>query len=350
MIRVLIVNDSITQREILRRLFASDDELVVIAEARNGQEAVAMVQQHAPDVVLMDIHMPGLDGIAATREIMRICPVPIVIASATLKRRDIDFALQAYEAGEIAVIEKPEGAVLLHLHKMAPELRRELIAASKAKVRRVPLTSTAARTSALPLKRPRISITSAPIDVIGMCASTGGPPILAEIFSHLPKPFPIPILLVQHISHGFEEGFARWLATQSGQTAGIATIGQPLSPGIWLSPGGKHLTLSPRNRIDLPAGQPGETHCPSGNPLFQSLARHRGDRAVGILLTGMGDDGAQGLLEMRRAGGTTVIQDEATSLIWGMPKVGQEIGAAMHELSPLEIAETLSRLCEPRAA
>ena len=135
MIRVLIVEDSVTQREIFRRLFAADDELTIVGEARNGREALEKVRQYRPDVVLMDIHMPDMDGIEATAEIMRECPVPIVVASATLKKRDVDLAMQAYQAGAVSVIEKPAGAVLLHLEKMGPELRDELIAASKARVR-----------------------------------------------------------------------------------------------------------------------------------------------------------------------------------------------------------------------
>src|SRR4051812_45263927 len=130
MIRVLIVEDSITQREILRRLLAGDGGFTVVAEARNGKEALALVQKHAPDVVLMDIHMPDMDGITATREIMRQCPVTIVIASATLRKDDVDLALKAFQSGAVSVIEKPEGAVLLHMQKMGPALRRELVAAS----------------------------------------------------------------------------------------------------------------------------------------------------------------------------------------------------------------------------
>src|SRR5437588_1456936 len=135
MIRVLIVEDSVTQREILKRVLAEDPQFVIVAEARDGSEAVGMVQKHTPDVVLMDIHMPDMDGITATGEIMRHCPTPIVIASATLKKRDIDLAMKAFQAGAVSVIEKPDGSVLLHLGKIGPALRRELIAASKAKVK-----------------------------------------------------------------------------------------------------------------------------------------------------------------------------------------------------------------------
>lgn len=344
-IRVLIVDDSVTQREIFRRLLADDPELIVVAEARNGREAVDQVLAHAPDVVLMDIHMPDMDGIAATSEIMRRCPVPIVVASATLKKRDVDLAMKALEAGAVSVIEKPGGAVLLHLKKIAPELRRELIAASKARFRRMgnPLPPAPAKetpTSQGPVAFPRLS----PVKVIGICASTGGPPALLEIFSALPKPFPIPILLVQHISQNFEEGFARWLSASSGQSVGLAIDGQRLMPGIWISPAGRHLTVGGSTHLELPPGKESELHCPSGNSLFESLAKHFGPNASGIQLTGMGDDGAQGLLTLKHAGGITLIQNESSSLIWGMPQAAQKLGAATYELDLARIAQAILQM------
>jgi two-component system chemotaxis response regulator CheB len=345
MIRVLIVEDSVTQREIFKRLLANDDELTVVAEARDGNEALAKVREHLPDVVLMDIHMPDMDGIAATRSIMQHCPVPIVVASATLKKCDVDLAMQAYEAGAVSVIEKPEGAVLLHLEKMAPELRRELLAAAKAKVvRRGPPAGAKA-----PEQRRPLAAALPAVAAVGVCASTGGPPVLAQIFAQIPKPYPLPLLLVQHISHGFEEGFAKWLTQSTGQRVALATSGQPLTPGVWLAPGGRHLTLAGPARIELPRGSDADIHCPSGNPLFASLAEHLGPRSAGVLLTGMGDDGAAGLLTLKQAGGLTVIQEEASCLIWGMPKVAQQQGAAVWELDPQDIARTLTRLSQEPA-
>ena len=338
MIRILVVEDSITQREIFRRLFAADGQFTVVAEAATGREAVAMVQKYLPDVVLMDIHMPDMDGIAATREIMRLCPVPIVVASATLRRHEVDLAMKALEAGAVSVIEKPEGAVLLHLHKIEPQLRHELLAAASVKMpRRVvsaPVESTAAPASGWPTN----------VEVIGVCASTGGPPVLVEIFSALPKPFPLPVLVVQHISEGFVEGFARWLGETTGHPTRLANGGERLEPGLWLATGGRHLALGGRARLDIVPRRENDLHCPSGNVLFESLSRQGASRAMGILLTGMGDDGATGLASLKKAGGFTVIQNEATSLIWGMPKTAQQLGAAMQELSPRDIARVMIRV------
>ncbi len=342
MIRVLIVDDSITQREILKRLVNGDSAFTVIAEARNGREAIAKVLENPPDVVLMDIHMPDMDGIEATRQIMRQCPVPIVVASATLQKQDVNLALQALEAGAVSVISKPQGAVLLHLDKIAPSLRNELLAASTVKIPRHDSTALRRTVPALPAQSSRTQ----PIDIIGVCASTGGPPVLMQIFAAIPKPVPVPILLVQHISEGFEEGFARWLSDTTGQSVRLATSEQRLAPGIWMAPNGTHLTVSSPTRISLIPKNPKDIHSPSGNPQFQSLATHFGPRAAGVLLTGMGDDGAQGLLTLRLAGGTTIIQDEASCMIWGMPKSGKQLNAACQELNPADIAVTLTHMLQ----
>ena len=344
MIRVLIVEDSITQREILKRLVNGDSAFTVIAEASNGREAIAKVLQYSPDVVLMDIHMPDMDGIEATRQIMRLCPVPIVVASATLQKQDVNLALQALEAGAVSVISKPAGAVLLHLEKIAPSLRNELLAASTAKIkRRVAYDRPAAVSRRLPETARAKSI-----EIIGVCASTGGPPVLMQIFAAIPRPVPVPVLLVQHISAGFEEGFARWLSDRTGQSVRLAVSGQRLEAGIWMSPNGTHLTVSSPARIELVPKKTGDIHSPSGNPQFESLARHFGPAAVGVLLTGMGDDGAQGLLALKQAGGITIIQDETSCMIWGMPKSGKQLNAASQELNPEGIVVMLTQLLERR--
>ena len=219
MIRILIVDDSVTQREILHNVLEADGEFVVVGMARDGSYAVEMVKEHQPDVVLMDIHMPIMDGIEATRQIMSQCPVPIIIISATLRKRDIDHGLAAFEAGAVSIVQKPKGAALLHLKKIGPELREAILAASQARVKR--------RATAVPIVQPaspdKADTAAALVEVVGICVSTGGPPILVEIFSALPKPYPLPILLVQHISEPFVEGFATWLSTRTGQSVRIVT-------------------------------------------------------------------------------------------------------------------------------
>jgi two-component system chemotaxis response regulator CheB len=350
MIRVLIVEDSVTQREILKRALESDSQFAVAGEARNGREAVALVQEIDPDVVLMDIHMPDMDGIEATRIIMSTQPVPIVVLSATVRKRDVDLGLKAFDAGAVSVIEKPKGAALLHLHKLAPTLHKELLVASMARVKQprvVRRPGEAARRLAAASAAAQAGLT--PVKVIGICGSTGAPPVLSKIFSDIPRPFPLPVLLVQHISRGFEEGFAKWLSQSTGQTARIAVERQRLEPGIWVAPADRHLLLGAGgNRISLAERDPKDVHCPSGDPLFRSLATHFGPQAAGVLLTGMGDDGAHGLLALRASGGHTLIQNEASCVIWGMPKVAKQLDAAEHELEPAAISAALTTMAKQR--
>ena len=344
MIRILIVEDSVTQREILRQLLDAEPEISIVGEARDGCQALAMVQELKPDVVLMDIHMPILDGVQATRQIMSKAPVPIVIISATLQKKDIDHGMAALEAGAVALVQKPTGAVLLNLKKIGPELREAILAASQANLqnaRRSARRNIAAQTVATEEKFP-------PVEIVGICTSTGGPPVLNEILSRLPQPIHVPILLVQHISQGFEEGFAKWLSQQTGQPIEVVYNARRLTPGIWMSTQGKHLSVASTARMMLTQPSPSDIHCPSGNQLFSSLAHHFGPRAAGVQLTGMGDDGAKGLLALRRAGGQTLVQDEASSLIYGMPQVAMQLGAAVYQMDPREIAAKLTSILTPR--
>jgi two-component system chemotaxis response regulator CheB len=342
MIRVLVVEDSVTQREILCRIVRDDVELTVAGEARNGTEAIEMVRELSPDVVLMDVHMGEMNGIEATRTIMRDHPTPVVIMSSTLQQRDIDLAVEAMRVGAVMAIEKPKGAALLHMRKMAPELYRVLRAAAGTRVR-----TTAVRNA----ERPKVvagkyQLPPGSIKVIGVASSAGGPSILVEIFSALPRDYPIPILLVQHISPGFEEGFANWLSQQTGQVAKIATKSHKLEPGIWLAPTGHHIVLNSPHQIGLLPRQSKDIHCPAGDPLLASIADQLGTSAVGVVLTGMGDDGARGLLALKEAGGQTIIQDEATSMVWGMPQAAKKAGASQFELNPAEIADALCRIAK----
>lgn len=346
MIKVLIVEDSITQREILCRIVRDEDDMTVAGEARNGAEAIEQTRKLSPDVVLMDVHMDDMNGIDATRRIMRDHPVPIVIMSSTLQERDIDLAVEAMRVGAVTAIEKPKGAALLHMSKMGPQLCAVLREAAAAKIR------PPASRSATPPAAPRVGVYHSPaeaVKVIGVASSAGGPSVLVEIFSALPRGFSIPILLVQHISAGFEEGFANWLTQQTDQQARIAAKGQKLAPGIWLGPTDRHIVLNTPHQIGLLPRQPSDIHCPAGDPLLASIAEQHGKSAVGVVLTGMGDDGARGLLALKQAGGQTMIQNEATAMVWGMPQAAKKLGASQFELTPAEIAQALCRLM-PRAA
>lgn len=339
-IRVLIVEDSITQREILCRILSQGEEFTVVGEARDGAEAVKKSRELSPDVLLMDVHLDGSNGIEATEQIMRDNPLPIVIMSSTLRKRDIDLAVEALRVGAVEVIEKPKGAALLHLSKMAPKLRQVLCEAAVTSVRKSAVREVDKASVRLEHYQPPAQSTQ----VIGVCVSAGGPSVLVRIFSALPAGFPIPIVLVQHISAGFEEGFAIWLTRQTGQTARIASDGQRLTSGIWLGPTGQHIVLKSPRVIGLLPKHEEDIHCPAGDPMLSSLAEQHGTAAVGVVLTGMGDDGARGLLALKRAGGQTIIQNEATSMVWGMPRAAMKAGAHDYAFNPAEIAAALRRL------
>lgn len=343
MISVLIVEDSVVQRAILKRALERDAEFSLAGQARNGKEAVELVEETRPDVVLMDINMPEMDGIEATQVIMQRCPVPIVIVSSTLNKRDVDQSLKAIGAGAVSVIAKPDYAGSAEHQEIAPAMRREIIAASKVKVgRRSSDPVPAAIQASVPTGTASIPVVSA--EVIGICSGTGALPDLQRILSALPKPVPLPVLLVQHMWEGLDEGFAPWLSGLTGQPIAIAENGQQLQPGVWLGPAGQHLTLGAGKRIVLLAGEPEEVPCPAGDVLFHSLALHLGSSAAGVLLAGQGKDGAAGLLSILQGGGQTLIQDENSCALWGAPEVASRFGAATHELSPDAIAEALTRM------
>ena len=343
MIRLLIVDDSITQREILRRSLEIHPDFTVVGEVPDGSQAVQAVKDLVPDVVLMDVHMPSMDGVEATRQIMTQCPVAIIIVSSTLQSRDLNHGLAALQAGAVAILQKPSGAALLHLDEIAPELREAILSAAQIQIRPAPSSSRSRAPLPHPAPKDILDRTHRdPVQAIGLCASTGGPPVLVEILSALPRPYPVPLLVVQHISHAFVEGFTTWLADRCERPVRLVHSHQPLEPGIWFAPPGTHLTLGSGQHMELIPQLPSDIHCPSGDPLFRSLARHLGPHAAGIQLTGMGNDGAEGLLQLRKAGGITLIQDEESSMIYGMPKAAKLLDAGELELSPQEITHVLS--------
>lgn len=345
MIKVLIAEDSITQREILARVVREDEEMTVVGEARNGTEAVKMAADLAPDVVLMDVHMPEMNGIDATAQIMKESAVPIVIMSSTLRQRDIDLAVEAMRVGAVLAIEKPKGSSLLHLPKMGPNLRRVLREAAGTRVRR----TISAPAGEQPVRSGLFKPPASPVHAIGICSSAGGPSTLIAIFAALPPSFPIPVLLVQHISAGFEEGFANWISERTQQTARIAAPGDRLTPGIWMGPRDQHLVLDTPHRLGLVPRRDDDIHCPAGDPMLTSMADRLSNQAMGIVLTGMGDDGARGLLAVKKAGGQTMIQNETTAMVWGMPGSAKKLGASDYEMSPSELSDALCRMAKQKS-
>ncbi len=343
-LRVLVVDDSPVARAVLRSILEGDPGIEVVGLARNGWEAVQMTARLRPDVITMDVRMPEMDGYEATCQIMAYHPTPILIVTASLSKQDVDFSFRMLEAGALDILEKPAGEDPVALRSKARDLIERVRLLSRVRVithlrgrragRPLPLASIRAEPCPVPAEAPDRLV------VIG--ASTGGPRALQRILSSLPADFPAPILVVQHIASGFTRGLVEWLAGETRLRVSLAHQDDGLVPGrVYIAPEGCHL-LPNHRRIHL-AETPRTPLIPSVDVTMRAAAQNLGRRAIGILLTGMGNDGAEGLLAIRRAGGITIAQDQATSTIFGMPRAAIELGAPQQVLPLEEIAPALLR-------
>lgn len=333
MIKVLIVEDSPTVRRLLRAIIESDSRMTIIGEAANGEEAVSACRRLRPDIISMDIAMPKMDGIEATRIIMAETPCPIVIATASLERREEELRQAGIDAGALAVLPKP--CDLPGNDPAADELLRQLrVMAGVRVVRRRQSPPTTSQAEAI--HREYTWGGRTPVHILAIGASTGGPPALQLILKELPADFPVPIVVVQHISIGFVKGFVSWLDETLQVNAKIAEGGETLVPGtVYVAPDEKHLRVFKGGRITLGDDRAIGGHRPAVNALFESVATAYADSAAAALLTGMGKDGATGLKAIRNAGGRTLVQDEATCVVFGMPKEAILAGAA-EQIAPIE--------------
>jgi two-component system chemotaxis response regulator CheB len=345
MIRVLVVEDSPVAQEFLSYVLTSDPDIRVVGVARNGAEALDDVKALRPDVITMDIHMPIMDGFEATRRIMESSPVPIVIVSGSTGAMEMASTFRALEAGALAVVLRPPGLDHSAFDKGSKELILTVKLMSEVKVVRRFTRGNPARANApaIPAQGPE----AAPgIRIVAVGASTGGPPVLKEILSGLSKDFAFPLLIVQHIALGFVKGFSEWLAGASGFPVRIASDGEVPLPGHgYLAPDGFHLGVTSGPRIALSADTPESNGLrPSVAYLFRSVAKVLGPRAVGVLLTGMGRDGAEEMKMMKDGGAITIAQDEDSSVVYGMPGEAIKLDAATYILPPKGIAAMLSAL------
>jgi two-component system chemotaxis response regulator CheB len=339
MIRVLVAEDSAVTREYLVYLLRQDPGLEVVATARNGQEAVQQAERLKPDVILMDIHMPEMDGYEATRQIMERAPTPIVMVSASLSQSEVAMTFEALKAGALTVMEKPVG---LDRPDHAETTRRLLetlkLMAEVKVVRRWPRRERPIRPSPPVVKADR------PVRLIAIGASTGGPAALGEILAGLPGDLVAPILVVQHISPGFTAGLAVWLGQSTRLTVKLAEAGERVRAGaVYLAPDRVQLGITKDGRIHL-TKEPVDGFCPSASHLFQSVGEAYGSATLGVLLTGMGRDGAGGLKRLREAGGITIAQDEESSVVFGMPAEAIRLGAAQYVLSVEQIPGAIRSL------
>jgi two-component system chemotaxis response regulator CheB len=343
-IRVLVVEDSLTVRRRICEVLAADPEIELAGEAADGKEAIELCRDRRPDIVTMDMILPVMSGLAATEYIMAHCPTPILVVSSSFNRGELFKTYDALAAGAVDVLEKPTG--------MEPEgvWERNLLAQIKLVSKIRVITHPRLRLAGLgqpaapapdPARGPERSAS-----VLAIGASTGGPGAIVEVLHGLPAAFRQPILLVLHISEPFGIAFAEWLDGQTARRVSYARDGETVASiagKVAMAPPGRHLVVR-EGRLRL-TDDPERHSCrPSVDALFESVAREYSRAATGVLLTGMGKDGAAGLLAIRRAGGLTIAQDEASSVVYGMPREAVLLGAAERVLPLKEIGPALGTL------
>jgi two-component system chemotaxis response regulator CheB len=353
---VLVVDDSAFMRKLVSEVVESTGEFRVVGTARDGQDALRQVASLQPDLVTLDVDMPGLDGLAALEYIMRDHPRPVVMLSAGSTEGGADATLRALERGAVDFVRKPSGAISLDLDLVREQLLQALRAASGVRVAIHPVLASGYLPA--PPKPPvtHVPLSGAPSRVVCIAASTGGPAALAQIIPALPAWPDTAVLIVQHMPAGFTASFARRLNTASALTVHEAVDGAPLRAGhAYVAPGGLHLRV--HGSSELPRLALGDDPAqwgvrPAADPLFTSVAQLFGENAIGVVLTGMGRDGADGLLAMRQAGGRAVVQDVITSVVPGMPEAarklaGADIVAPLHEIAA-SIGLQVQQLPAPR--
>lgn len=344
MINVLIVDDSVVVRQYLKNILESDRDIRVIGTAKNGMEAVRAIKEIKPDVVTMDINMPEMNGFEATRRIMETNPIPIVIVTASYSRSDVEKSFLSMEAGAVAILEKPFGEGHPDSRRTEDELIQTVKLMSEVKVvkrwKRIRKTEASEISPDKNLRNRRKKI-----NVVAIGASTGGPLVIKTILSGLRKGYTAPILIVQHIAEGFLEGLIEWLGQTINLPMHIAVHDEYLLPGhIYFAQNDFHLGVDARDRIKLSKSKPENGIRPSVSYLFRSVMNSFDGDAVGILLSGMGKDGAMELKMMKDNGAVTIAQDKESSIVHGMPGEAISLGGATHILPPEEIAATLEAL------
>ena len=361
MIRVLVAEDSPTARALLVAMLDEDPGIQVVAQASTGLEAVEMAERLKPDLITMDVHMPELDGLQATERIMLRSPRPIIIVSSQARDADVSLSLDATRAGALLVLPKPEGPGSGHFDSDQRQLVAMVKALSHVKVVRrwrgsgsvqtesVGRTQPATRPNAGGSRSSRRSGVRPPASLVAIAASTGGPAALKDMLAALPANFSAPILIVQHIAKGFVDGLAKWLGTDSRLRVNVATDGEtPLPGAVYVAPDAFHMEIrrarADQLRIALTSTPPVGTFRPSGSKLFASVAAAVGDRALAVILTGMGDDGVTGLAEIHRQHGLVLAQDEASSVIYGMPREAVRAGVVDEIVSLQMLPDRLMEL------
>ena len=348
MIRVLIVDDSAVLRQSTRFILESDSELRVVGEASNGMEAITLVGRLRPDVITMDIRMPKMDGFEAIRQIMAEHPAPIIVVTSADLDREAHISSQAARLGAVHVMKRPEGTTTAGYKAFAAKLIEQVKLMSAVRVVHRTLSGAGHSPSASPaatLPLVRVGVAPVKTELVAIGSSTGGPAALHKILSELSADFPAPIVVVQHISFGFVEGLANWLDTASPLQVKVGKQGERMQAGsVYIAPDGQHMQVDRFGKISLNEAEQVGGFRPSVTPLFDSVARANGAAAMGVILTGMGADGAVGMQSLHRAGAITIAQDEASCVVFGMPKEAIALGAIQHIVPLDKVAQKMTEL------
>ena len=348
---MLLVDDSPSVRAVLRRFLARTGDIQVVAEAADGAQAVQAVLEHLPQVVVMDLQMPVMDGYGAIERIMTLRPTPILVLSSRANRNQMQTAFEAIRRGAIEVLPKPEDTGSWEV--LAGSLPRTVRVVAAARPRALPLPARAPRASggsgsgAEPAAAAR---DGGSLRWVAIGASTGGPAAIRELLEEVPPEPPVSFLIVQHIAAGFEGAMAEWLNKELPLDVRLACDAEsPRRGAVRLAPAGAHLRLAAGGVLRLDAETPARRgHRPSADELFRSCAESFPGESAGVLLTGMGADGVEGLAALRGAGALTMVQDEASSVVFGMPRVALERGAAEVALAPRDLARALAQAWQRR--
>ena len=343
-IKVLVADDSALMRKLLTEILERDPNLEVVAVVSDAYQAREKIKSMNPDVLTLDVEMPGMDGISFLEKLMRLRPMPVVMIS-SVTEKGADVTLKALMLGAVDFISKPKANESHTLEDYAEIICQKVRTAAKTRV-----------TSRAPVRRQNSEMkgVSKNVDVLAVGASTGGVETIHQLLSIMPENMP-PIMVVQHIPAVFSRSFADRLNGALPQTIKEAGAGEKLEHGhVYIAPGDQHMTLAhdKDNKlvVRLRRSAPVNGHCPSVDVLFDSVAEVAGRRAVGVLLTGMGADGARGLLNMHQKGAMTVVQDEASSVVWGMPKEAVELDAVDHVLPLDKMVNQIIKHCSNSAA
>lgn len=347
-VRVLLVDDSPLALMVLQQMLAAAPEIEVVGTANNGRDALQMIPTLKPTVICTDYHMNGMNGLEFTQQVMARYPRPILVVSAAVKPTDTDRVFPLLEAGAVDVFPKPVGGPEAIAQATEAFIKKVKIV-SGVWVRGRPTKGLVSQVMTEASPTSETSLTVRPPQLVAIGASTGGPQALQTILSGLPGRFPLPILCVQHISSGFLPGLISWLGAHYQGKVQIARAGELPAPGrVYFPEENTHLVIDRTGRLQLSQEPPLGGHRPSVTVTFRSVAAYYGNAAIGVLLTGMGRDGGEGMQALAQAGALTIAQDEATSVIYGMPKDAVERDAARAILPLTEIAPALIEAARPQ--